>query len=267
MFHLGVCSAAHSNRSTMILSAGSAGKIQACCAMYSFRMSFWMVPCSWSIGTPWLLGRGDVEAEEHGGRTVDRHRGGDLVQRDAVEQRLHVGQARDGDAALPHLALGAGMVGVVAHQGGKVECDREAGLAPLQQELVALVGVLGRAEAGELPHGPEPAAIHRGVDAAGIGKVAGQSGGGDARRVEIERRCRPARPSRPETELRSASSRTGSAAACGSPGGHLGPQPLQLALLLGRRRAWSASSAAVLSACRHMRSPCFSSSSTSAASS
>ena len=52
VFHLGVCSAAHSNRSTMILSAGSAGKIQACCAMYSLRMSFWIVPCSRSIGTP-----------------------------------------------------------------------------------------------------------------------------------------------------------------------------------------------------------------------
>src|SRR6266540_1985856 len=104
VFHLGVCSAAHSNRSTMILSAGSAGKIQACCAMYSLRMSFWMVPCSWT------LGGGHVEAEQHGGRAVDRHRGRDPVERDPVEQRLHVGQARDGDAALAHLALRPRMV-------------------------------------------------------------------------------------------------------------------------------------------------------------
>jgi hypothetical protein len=52
VFQFGVCSAAHSKRSTMILRAGSAGKIQACCAMYSLRMSFWIVPWSRSIGTP-----------------------------------------------------------------------------------------------------------------------------------------------------------------------------------------------------------------------
>ena len=63
-----------------------------------------------------LLRRGDVEAEQDRRRAVDRHRGGDLVERNPVEQGLHVGQARDRDAALADLALGAGMVGVVAHQ-------------------------------------------------------------------------------------------------------------------------------------------------------
>ena len=66
------------------------------------------------------------------------------------------------------------MVGVVAHQGREIERDREPGLSALEQELVALVGVLGGAEAGELAHGPEPAAVHRGVDAAGERELARQ---------------------------------------------------------------------------------------------
>ena len=87
--------------------------------MYSFRMSFWMVPRSLVVATPCSLRRGDVEAEQHRGGAVDRHRGGDLIERDAVEQRLHVGQAGDGDAALADLALRARVVGVVSHQGRK----------------------------------------------------------------------------------------------------------------------------------------------------
>ena len=53
MFHFGVWTEAHSKRSTMTLSAGSTGKIQACCAMYSFSMSFWIVPCRRAMSTPW----------------------------------------------------------------------------------------------------------------------------------------------------------------------------------------------------------------------
>ena len=77
---------------------------------------------------------------------------------------------------------------------GKVERDREPGLAPLEQELVALVGVLGGAEPGELAHGPEPAAVHRGVDAAGEGELARQAGRATAIGRQVERRCTPARP-------------------------------------------------------------------------
>jgi hypothetical protein len=63
------------------------------------------------------------------------------------------------------------MVGVVAHERGKVERNRETGLAPRQEELVPLVGVLGGAEAGKLAHGPEPASVHRLVNAAREGKL------------------------------------------------------------------------------------------------
>jgi hypothetical protein len=55
-----------------------------------------------------LLGDRHVEAEEDDRRPVDRHRDGDLVERDPVEQRLHVGQRGDRDAALADLAQRAG---------------------------------------------------------------------------------------------------------------------------------------------------------------
>ena len=50
--YFGALSLHHSNMSTMSLSAGSGGYTQACCAWYSFRMSFWTVPRSRSKGTP-----------------------------------------------------------------------------------------------------------------------------------------------------------------------------------------------------------------------
>ena len=113
-----------------------------------------------------LLGHADVEREQHRRRAVDRHRGRDLAERDPVEQRLRVGERVDRHALAPDLAERAGVVGVVAHQRRHVEGRREAGLPVLEQVAEALVRLLGRAEAGELPHRPEPAAVHRRVDAA-----------------------------------------------------------------------------------------------------
>src|SRR5467141_3037961 len=65
------------------------------------------------------------------------------------------------------------MVGVVAHQRREVEGDRQTGLTVLEQELVPLVGIGRAAEAGELPHRPELAAIHRRMNAAREGILAG----------------------------------------------------------------------------------------------
>jgi hypothetical protein len=82
-----------------------------------------------------------------------------------AEERLHVGQRVDRDALAPDLPERAGVVGVVAHQGRHVEGGREARLPMLEQVAEALVRLLGRAEAGELSHRPELAAVHRRVHA------------------------------------------------------------------------------------------------------
>ena len=117
-----------------------------------------------------LLGHQLVEQQENRRRGVDGHGRRDLGQRDTGEQSLHVAQGVDGHPHLAHLALHQGVVGVVAHLGGKIERHREPGLAAAQQVAVPGVRFLRRGEPGILPHGPEAAAMHRGVDTAGEGE-------------------------------------------------------------------------------------------------
>ena len=111
--------------------AGSIGKHHSFWAMYSFRMSVWIVPARCSGTDALTLGRHDVEGEHHGRRGVDRHRHRNLVERDLVEQRLHVVEGVDRDPLAPDLSQRARVIGVVAHQGGHVERRREPGLALL----------------------------------------------------------------------------------------------------------------------------------------
>ena len=120
-----------------------------------------------------FLGDDLVHQEEERGGGVDRHRGGDRRLVDAVEEAAHVVEGADGDADAADLAEGAGIVGIDAELGGEVEGDAEAGDAALEEELVAPVGFLGGGEPGVLAHGPGAGAVHGGVDAAGVGEVAG----------------------------------------------------------------------------------------------
>ena len=135
-------------------------------------MSFCSVPPSLAWHAL-LLGRGDVHGPDDGRRAVDGHAGRHLVERDAVEEDLHVGQAADGHAALAELAQCLRRVRVVAHQCRQVECHREAHVALAQQVLVAGVGLLGAAEPGKHAHRPRLAAVERRVDTASIGVLAG----------------------------------------------------------------------------------------------
>src|SRR5258708_31732267 len=59
-------------------------------------------------------------------------------------------------------------MGGVAHQSGQVESSGEAGLALCQEIAEALVRVFSGSKARELTHGPKPAAMHRGMNAARI---------------------------------------------------------------------------------------------------
>ena len=60
------------------------------------------------------------------------------------------------------------MIGVVTHQRRKIERRGQTGLSVLEQELESRVGVARAAEAGELTHGPQFAAIPGGVNAARV---------------------------------------------------------------------------------------------------
>ena len=74
-------------------------------AMYSLRMSFWVVPAIALARDALGLGGRHVQGEQDRRRGVDRHRGADLAERQAVEQDRHVGEARDRDADPADLPL------------------------------------------------------------------------------------------------------------------------------------------------------------------
>ena len=78
---------------------------------------------------------------------------------------------------LPTSPRASGMVGVHANLRGEIEGYGEAGLAFAEQIAIALVGFDGGAEARVLAHGPEAAAVHRWIDAAGVGEFAGVADG------------------------------------------------------------------------------------------
>src|SRR2546423_5519876 len=115
-----------------------------------------------------LFRRRDVEAVEDYSRAVDRHRRGNLIQRNAVEKRLHVSEARDCDATLPYLSLGSGMIRVITHQRRKIESNGKTCLAVGEQEFVSVIRVARAAETGELAHRPQAAPITCGVNAARV---------------------------------------------------------------------------------------------------
>jgi hypothetical protein len=59
------------------------------------------------------------------------------------------------------------MVAVVAHLRGQIERHAQPGLPLGEQIAIAGVGLVRAAEARVLPHGPQPAAVAVGLDAAG----------------------------------------------------------------------------------------------------
>ena len=122
-----------------------------------------------------LFGDELVEQQQHAGGRVDRHRGGDLGERDPVERGAHVVDRVDRDAGAADLAEAARVVGVEAELGRQVEGHRQAGAAVGEQVLVALVGLLGRGVAGVLADRPRPLAVHLGVDPARERELAGRA--------------------------------------------------------------------------------------------
>ena len=93
-----------------------------------------------------------------------------------VEQDLHVGErCRSGRRPGRPRPPPRGASRVVAHLGRQVERDRQARLALLEQVAEPAVGLLGGREAGVLAHRPEPAAVHRRLDAAGERELARQA--------------------------------------------------------------------------------------------
>jgi len=75
------------------------------------------------------------------------------------------------------------MIGVIAHQRRKVKRDRESCLTLLKKIAIAFIGFFGSSEAAELAHRPEPATVHRLVNAPRVGRFSRLTQ--VARRIEI----------------------------------------------------------------------------------
>src|SRR5664280_1799419 len=81
-------------------------------------------------------------------------------------------------AASAHLAHAQRVVGVAAHQGGEVVGHRQAFPAGAEDVVETGVGVLGRPEPGEHPHGPQLGPVHRGIRPPCVGEDARPLAGG-----------------------------------------------------------------------------------------
>jgi len=89
-----------------------------------------------------------------------------------VKEGFHVLESADGDADLADLGGCQRVVGIIADLRGQVEGDAQACLSLFEEIAVTPVGLFGGGEAGVLAHGPEPAAVHGGMDAAREGILA-----------------------------------------------------------------------------------------------
>ena len=85
---------------------------------------------------------------------------------------MHVFERIDGDADFSDFTLRERVVGIHADLGGEIEGDGEAVDTLRQEVAIALIRFNGGAEARVLARGPEAAAVHRGVDAAGERELA-----------------------------------------------------------------------------------------------
>ena len=72
------------------------------------------------------------------------------------------------------------MIAVQAHQRRQIKGGAQPGLPLFEQKTKAGVGFLRRAEPGELPHGPQPAAVQVRMNAAREGILAGVADIGDS---------------------------------------------------------------------------------------
>ena len=116
-----------------------------------------------------LFFRGD-NIERHDGQhcAVHRHRHRHLIQRNLVEQDLHVEDRIDGHARLAHIPGHALVVGVVSAMRGKIERDRKPSLSRGQIAAIKRVGLFGGRESGILPNRPRLHHVHRAVRPAQI---------------------------------------------------------------------------------------------------
>jgi len=102
----------------------------------------------------------DVHGQKYHGRGVDGHGGADFIERNAVEQHLHVFNTADRHANFSDFPERELIVGVHAKLGWQIKGHGKSHLTTLKEEFEPFVGLLCAGKTGILAHGPIPTAVH-----------------------------------------------------------------------------------------------------------
>ena len=121
-----------------------------------------------------LFGGHHITGQHRQHRAVHGHADAHLVQRNAVEQHLHVLHAVDGDAGFAHVARDAWVVAVISPMGGQIKSDADTLAARCERLAVKIVGGFGGGKAGVLADRPRPHRIHGGLRTAHKRRKTGQ---------------------------------------------------------------------------------------------
>ena len=106
------------------------------------------------------LARDDIKRQNRDHRTIHGHGYGHRVERDLVEQNLHIRDRINRHASLAHIAHNTRMIAVITAMCGQIEGDRQPLLPRGQIAAVKCVGFLGRGKARILPDRPWTPRIH-----------------------------------------------------------------------------------------------------------
>ena len=137
-------------------------------AIYSLRMSFWIVPRSWRGFYALAPGDSDIHCQQDRCRSVDGHAGGDFTEGDLLEQGLPCHPAKIWIRPLcPPRPAPWDRRRRTRSGWARSKATDKPGLAMFEQVAVAAVRLLGAGVSRILAHGPETAAIHGRLDAAG----------------------------------------------------------------------------------------------------
>ena len=130
-------------------------------AMYSLRMSFWIVPLSAVTSDAALFGHGEIHREQRRSGCVDRHRRAHLVERKPARRTCMSSSVSMATPTRPTSPKRADSPNRCPSGWGDRTPPRGPSV-PRPADAEARVRFGGRAEPGVLAHGPRPAAVHDG---------------------------------------------------------------------------------------------------------
>ena len=127
-------------------------------------------------GHPLLLARDNKERQNRDHRAVHRHGNGHFIQRNPVEQDLHILDAVDRHARLADIADDARVIAVIPPVRRQIEGHRQPFLPRRQIAAIERVRRLGGGKPRILADRPRPPRIHAGPHPAREGGKTGQAG-------------------------------------------------------------------------------------------